>query len=795
MIEIEINGKTIEVEQGSMIIEAADKHGIPIPRFCYHKKLSIAANCRMCLVEVEKAPKPLPACATPVTAGMKIFTDSSKAREAQKAVMEFLLINHPLDCPICDQGGECELQDLSLGYGKDISRFTEGKRSVADENLGSLIATEMTRCIQCTRCVRFETEIAGHRELGMTNRGEHAEITTYVQNSIKHEMSGNIIDLCPVGALTSKPARFAARPWELNQTASIAPHDCVGSNIYVHTRTQKLMRIAPRENESLNEVWLSDRDRFSYLGVNSPDRLQMPMIKVDNNWQETDWETAFQFAADGLRKVLDQYGAKQIGALASPSSTTEEFFLLQKLMRGLGSSTVDHRLHQTDFADQKFAPLYPKLGIKIEELQTRDVILLVGSNIQREQPIASHRVRKASLKGSHVMSINVVDYPFNFDQQEKIIISPHQMVEILAGVAKALMSKPKEDLPQQIYDLLNDVEPSSAEKKIAAQLKKGEQSFIVLGAIAQNHPEASAIRALVQLIANLSGADWGCLTEGANSAGAWIAGAIPHRGAVGMSIPEIGLAANTALTASLRAYLLLGIEPELDCANPSAVNNSLLKSEFNIVLSSFNAPGYREYAHVILPIATFTETPGTYINAQGDWQNFKAIAIAPGEVRPAWKVLRVLANHLNIPGFDYVDSEEIITELRAAFDSYTPNTEMQWLCPKEIKKNISGITRITEWPIYSIDSVTRRSLALQNSGTYEPTAAYLNTKLAKHLHLKEGALVSVTQGGAQAELPIMISDRIPDDCVWIPAGRTETANLGSSFGVVEMVVDDTRGLG
>lgn len=379
MIDIEIDGKSLTVEPGSMIIEVADKAGIPIPRFCYHKKLSIAANCRMCLVDVEKSPKPLPACATPVTAGMKVSTCSARAREAQKAVMEFLLINHPLDCPICDQGGECELQDLSLGYGKDVSRFNVGKRSVKDDDLGPLIATEMTRCIQCTRCVRFGQEVAGIRELGATGRGENMQIGTYIKHSLTSEMSGNIIDLCPVGALTSKPYRFTARPWELKQIPAIAPHDCMGSHIYIHLRQQELMRVVPRENEAINETWLSDRDRFSYLGLQSEDRLLKPLIKVNGAWQEAEWEQAFAMVVKGISNVIAQYGARQIGALASPSSTTEEFYLLQKLIRGLGSQTIDHRLHQTDFTDQKQAPLYPSLGIPIAELEEQDLIMVIGA--------------------------------------------------------------------------------------------------------------------------------------------------------------------------------------------------------------------------------------------------------------------------------------------------------------------------------------------------------------------------------------------------------------------------------
>lgn len=786
MIELEIDDKQLEAEPGSMIIEVADKYGIPIPRFCYHKKLSIAANCRMCLVEVEKSGKPLPACATPVTAGMKVRTCSAKAREAQKAVMEFLLINHPLDCPICDQGGECELQDLSLGYGKDVSRFNIGKRSVKDDDLGSLIATDMTRCIQCTRCVRFGQEVAGFRELGATNRGENMEITTYIKHSMESELSGNIIDLCPVGALTSKPFRFSARAWELQQTASIAPHDCIGSNIYIHIRRNQVMRAVPRENEALNETWLSDRDRFSYQAVNSPERLQKPLIKVNGLWQETDWSVALQFAVEGLQKILTQYGAKQIGGLISPSATTEELFLLQKLMRGLGAHTIDHRLHQTDFADQKQAPLYPKLASSIEDLENKfDTILLIGSNIQREQPIAGHRIRQATLRGAQVLSINLLDHAFNFEQKQKIIVAPHKFVRVLAGVAKALLAQQNSN-ELSIIELLQDVQPTAEEKLLAEQLKTDQKKTILLGALAQNHPEAALIRVLTQFIANLLNAEWNCLTEGANSAGAWLTGAIPHRGPAGLAIPDAGLSANMALAASLKAYILFGVEPELDCANPAAANNALSKAEFVLAFSPFTSENYLQYAHVILPIALFAETAGTYINCVGDWQSFAAATKPKGDALPGWEVLQLLAKQLQLADFDYVSTEMIVMELKQLVAKGSV-IEEKWQGSKEIKVlNEQAITRITEWPIYSIDNVVRRASALQQSGTHEPTGVYLNAKLAARLQLQEDTLVTVVQGGAQAQLPVIFSSRIPDECVWIPAGRPETTTLGAAFGEIEI---------
>lgn len=789
MVEIEIDGKTLQVEPGAMIIEVADKVGISIPRFCYHKKLSIAANCRMCLVEVEKAPKPLPACATPVTAGMKISTISAKAKEAQRSVMEFLLINHPLDCPICDQGGECELQDVSLEYGSSISRFTEGKRSVKDDDLGPLIETEMTRCIQCTRCVRFGQEVAGVRELGATGRGENMTITTYVKHSMESELSGNIIDLCPVGALTSKPFRFKARAWELQQTDAIAPHDCIGSNIHIHTLRGKVMRVVPHENEKINEMWLSDRDRFSYAGLANDDRLHKPLIKVDGQWQETDWVNAFTAVVAELNRIKQDYGAEQVAALASPSSTLEEFYLLQKLMRLFGSNNVDHRLQQTDVADQKFLPLYPNLGIKLEEIENQDLIFLIGSNIQREQPIAGHRIRKATLRGTQVISVNVGDYAVNFSQTESIITSPAKFATVLAGIAKALSNLTENEFTTPVRNLLQDIQPTAAEIVLAECLQNGKNVALLLGALAQNHPEAATLRALSQLIAKLTGATIGYFTAGANSAGGWLAGAIPHRLPGGTNIEAKGLSANEALAQRLKAYLLINVEPELDCANSMLASAALAKAEFVVALSSFKSEHLLQYANVILPVAAFSETVGTYVNIEGRWQSFAAAANPPSEARPVWKVLRVLANQLNIPGFEYGTADEIRMELEEITKLASPLPE-QWFCPDKINEDSRvELTRITEWPIYAVDALVRRSVPLQKSASNDPIAAWISPSLAERFQLSEGKIVKITQHQAHVRLPVIISSRIPDDCVLIPAGRKETAGLGSAFGVVEIHVE------
>lgn len=787
MIEFEIDGKTIEAEPGSMVIEAADKVGIYIPRFCYHKKLSVAANCRMCLVEVEKAPKPLPACATPVTAGMKVFTRSDKAKDAQRSVMEFLLINHPLDCPICDQGGECELQDLSLGYGKDISRFTEGKRSVDDDNLGSLIATDMTRCIHCTRCVRFGQEVAGVKELGATGRGEHTKITTYIKHSLTSELSGNIIDLCPVGALTSKPYRYTARAWELQQAPSIAPHDCIGSNIYIHTRRQKVMRVVPRENEALNETWLSDRDRFSYLGLNSADRLLKPMVKINGEWQETDWPMALEKVASGIKTILEKYGPQQLAGLISPNATTEECYLLQKIIRGLGSQNIEHRLQQTDFSDDFTAPLYPKLDINLADVETQDVILLIGSNIQREQPLASHRVRKASLRGAQIMSVNSVDYDFNFAQQAKIIVSPRQIVTTLLGIAKALTVNNNARLPSVPAQLLQNITPSAAEVTIANYLQHNtENKLILLGAIALNHPQAASIRGLTKLICELSHAKIGYLTTGANSAGAWLAGAVSNRAAAGQVINDTEKNnAQNLLNESKKAYLLFGIEPELDCANPYQVKEALHKADFVVAFSPFKSSYYLQYADIILPMAAFAETSGTFVNVEGRWQTFAAAAPALGDARPGWKILRVLGNLFDLCGFDYDSSEQIRDELKELVEQtpFQPLT-LEFTLPNALIP--ANITRITEWSLNAVDSLVRRSNALLASASNEKIAVYLNTQLAQRLQLQQDELVAVKQGEGKAQLPVTIDDRIANDCVWIPAGWELTSALGAAFGEVEI---------
>lgn len=783
MVNIEINGIAIQAREGVMLIEAADEAGVRVPRFCYHKKLSVAANCRMCLVEVEKAPKPMPACATPVTEGMVVFTKSKKALAAQKAVMEFLLINHPLDCPICDQGGECDLQEMALGYGQDVSRFSESKRVVSAKNIGPLIATDMTRCIHCTRCVRFGQEVAGIREMGATGRGEHTEIGTYIEKSIGSEVSANIIDLCPVGALTSKPFRYSARPWELNERPAVAPHDCLGSNIFVQTRRNEVMRVLPRENDEINEVWLSDRDRFSYLAVNSPQRLTAPMIKVKGKWEETDWNTALEFTKKRLTEAMAG-DANNLATLISPNATIEEMSLAQKLTRGLGSNNIDHRLRQCDFSDQALAPAFPSLGMPINGLESVDACLLIGSNVRKEQPLAAIRLRKAAMHGARVMAINPVDYGFNFPLSEMELGSPAVMVRQLAGVAKALLKIKGEQGPAELDGLFANIESNDIQLAMAEHLNSAEKAVVLMGNLTQSCAQFADIRALASLLASQSGASLGQFTEGANAAGGWLSGAIPHRlpaaaqDCSGMNVAE-------SLEQPRKAYLLIGLEAELDINNSARASAALQSSECVISLSSFDSDKLREQSDVLLPVATFTETSGTYVNCEGKWQSFAGAVQPIGEARPAWKVLRVLGNFFELSGFDYLSSEDVRDELQSSCADIVTDKFTDVAYPSSLGDD-SQLQRLGEVSIYAVDAYTRRSDALQNTIDAMTVSARMNSQVASRHAVKDGDKIFAGQGNASVELLIEIDDRVADNCVVIPAGVQETTVLGDNFASVSL---------
>ncbi len=795
MVTIEIDDKKVEARQGQMIIEAADSVGIRIPRFCYHKKLSIAANCRMCLVEVEKAPKPMPACATPVSEGMKIFTTSNKAIDAQKAVMEFLLINHPLDCPICDQGGQCELQDVALEYGKDTSRFVERKRVVKDKDIGPLISTEMTRCIHCTRCVRFGSEVAGQRELGATGRGEFMEIGTYIEKSVNSELSGNVIDLCPVGALTSKPFRFQARAWELKAHASVSMHDCLGSNLYFHTHNNQVKRALPRENEAINEVWLSDRDRFSYEGLNHTDRLSSPMIKKDNRWKKVDWPTALSFAVERLQKITASQGKQALGAIASPNCTVEEFFLLQKLFKSQGCLNVDHRLRQVDNAQQAYMGSFPTMGLWLTALEEQESIVLIGCDVKKEQPLVNHRIRKAATHGGHVFSINPFEIQANYDAITHVVHEQGDFRLGLMEIVKALMGLcDKEvlaDCPVDAKDQLASITPSEQANDIANRLMATQKNSVLLGAYASSHPLASEIYWLARILAHLIGGTFGEMSNGANSAGGWLAGAIPHRSLFGQPENTIGLSAYEMFEKPRSGYVLVNCEPEYDCANPSLALEALNKADTVVALSVFDSPQLREYADVILPITPISEMTGTYINAFGDWARFNVAATPFGQSRPAWKVLRVMANLWDVPGFEYQSVEDVLGELltlKGTIPHFADNL-LSMHCKLSPIQARTKLVRLAPVGLYHVDGITRRAESLQKTQDGADFAKIgLNSVEAKNLGLKAQQKVWVFNGKTKSvnPLPLYIDDKLPNGVVIVPSSLFETQSLGAPFSFIDL---------
>jgi NADH-quinone oxidoreductase subunit G len=781
MATIEIDGKTYQVDNGKMIIEVADDNGIHIPRFCYHKKLSVAANCRMCLVQVENSRKPVPACATPITDGMKIYTKSEEAIRSQKAVMEFLLINHPLDCPICDQGGECELQDVSIGFGSGESEYKEAKRAVSDDNLGSLISTEMTRCIHCTRCVRFGDEVAGVRELGATGRGEQVQIGTYIQHAMTSEVSGNVIDLCPVGALTSKPFRFTARAWEMTQHSSIAPHDCIGSNIYVHVRRGEAMRVVPRECETINETWISDRDRYSYLGSNHPDRAKFPRIKKAGQWETVDWPTALQFAVDGMSKCIQQHGVEQFAGLASASSTLEELYLFQRWMRALGVMNLDHRLQQTDFRDQDYLSMMPQSSLPFAELEKQNTVLLVGTHLHREVPMAGIRVRKAWVSGAQVFAINPVAYDFPFTVAEQAVSSPHGMLQTLASILFSLVDDVT-TLPIDLQKWLLGVKKTSFSKQMALALKE-EKSVIVTGLISENHPDAAILRTLVHYISELSGASVLRLTQGANSAGASLAGVLPHRSAMGEPVAQQGQDVKTILENKLKGYCLMGVEPGYDFSNPHLARQALLAAEFVVVLSAFDEHAVEEYANVILPMASFIETAGTYINVDQTWQTVTGCALPPGEARPAWKIIRVLGNLMDCSDFEYTSTEQVLQEIQNRVNQ-KESMEYRPFDKADFPVHEQGLVRIGEWPLYRVDSLVRHADALQQSGSADKVCVRMHPETADIYKLGEN--VTLSQGEIAITLPLLRDDKVAKESVWVLNAMPETIDLGYAFAKIEV---------
>ncbi len=683
MVEIELDGRKIEVQEGSMVIQAAETAGTFIPHFCYHKKLSIAANCRMCLVDIEKAPKPMPACATPVTQGMIIRTKSDKAIKAQKSVMEFLLINHPLDCPICDQGGECQLQDLAVGYGNSASRYEEEKRVVPNKDVGPLISMEeMSRCIHCTRCVRFGQEVAGVMELGMSHRGEHAEIETFVGQSVDSELSGNMIDICPVGALTSKPFRYSARTWELSRRKSVSPHDSTGANLIVQVKNNQVMRVVPLENEAVNECWIADRDRFSYEALNGDQRLTEPMLKQGGQWQAVDWQTALEYVANGLKQIKAEHGPQEIGALVSPHCTVEELHLACALVRGLGSDNVDHRLRHAEFG----APEGVRwLGMSIASLSQLQGALIVGSNLRKDHPLFAQRIRQAARKGAALAIVNSAAHDAAMPLRHSAVTPASQWAQVLADVAAVVAAQKGVAAPAA-------GQATESAKAMAQVLLAGERKAILLGNAAAHHANASSLLALANWLATHTGASVGYLTEAANTVGAQLVGAQPQAG--GLDAEQMGQGA-------LKAMLLLGTEPEFDTAAAGPINASMVVS-----LSSFKVN--MAFSDVLLPIAPFTETGGSFVNAEGRVQSFHGVVKPLGETRPAWKVLRVLGSMLGLPGFEF----ETVEDVRSA------------ALPQDVAGKLSNATSAAvrlDTPakepcvatIYQLDGLVRRAPSLQ----------------------------------------------------------------------------------
>ena len=717
-LKLEVDGKAVEVPHGSTVMDATNKLGVYVPHFCYHKKLSIAANCRMCLVEIEKAPKPMPACATPVTQGMIVRTQSDKAVKAQQSVMEFLLINHPLDCPICDQGGECQLQDLAVGYGTSNSRYTEEKRVVLRKELGPLVAAEeMSRCIQCTRCVRFGQEIAGVMELGLAGRGENAEIVSFVGRAVESELSGNMIDLCPVGALTSEPFRYSARTWELSRRKSVSPHDALGSNLVVQVKQNRVMRVLPLENEEINECWLSDKDRFSYEGLNSPDRLQRPLIRKNGQWAEVDWREALDFVGAGLK-------GKDLGVLASPHSTLEELYLAGKL------GTADFRLRHSDFYKREGVPW---LGMPIAEVEKLDRVLVIGSFLRKESPLIAHRLRQAAKRRAQIHMLHSVDDDWLMPIASRKIVAPSAIVDAIAGFGEAL--------------------------------KGGKNAAVLIGAWAEQHPQAAQIHAAAQAL----GVKVGFIGEAANSVGGYVAG-LPSGGTVVDVLKKKGI-------------VVLGAEPELDCADPQATMAALRAAEFVVQLSPWKTG--LGYAHAVLPIAPFTESAGTFVSIEGRAQSFYATVNALGEARPGWKVLRVLGSLLGRREMEFDNIDEVRRACLAGKD-------LAALCSNQIGSVAaasapgSGIQRIADVPIYFADPLVRRSPPLQKTKEAQPPRAWMNSRLMRELGVSARQFVLVKQGAGEAKLMAALDDKLPDGCVRVAAGHASTAGLGALFGTVQV---------
>ncbi|MDN5842501.1 MAG: NADH-quinone oxidoreductase subunit NuoG [Alcaligenaceae bacterium] len=768
MVELTIDGIKVEADEGSMVIQAAHQAGMYIPHFCYHKKLSIAANCRMCLVEVEKAPKALPACATPVTNGMIVHTRSDKAVDAQRAVMEFLLINHPLDCPVCDQGGECQLQDLAVGYGESASRYKEPKRVVFHKPMGPLISAEqMQRCIHCTRCIRVGEEIGGIMEVGMLNRGEFAEITTFVGEAVESELSGNMIDVCPVGALLSKPFTMSARTWELARRRSVSPHDSLGANLVVQTKMDRVMRVVPFENEDVNECWISDKDRFSYAGLYTEDRLTHPMVKAcDGEWHEASWSDALQVVVDGINKAREESGGGRIGAIGSDTSTLEELSLLARLIRALGSENIDFRLRDNDPALNGALGGVPWLGMPVAELNQLDRVLVVGSFLRKDHPLMAQRLRQAAKHGMQLTLIDSVAVDPLVPVTGRMTVAPSALPNALAEVAVALAAESGVAADQAF----SGIQAGEAAQQIARSLASGERVGILLGNGVVSSAQAALIAANAAALAQASGAKLGFLTAGGNTVGGYLAGAVPTQG---------GLNAAQMLAEPLDAYIVLGAEPGLDSDLGNLAADTLKQSGFAVALTSFRSAA-EDWADVMLPIGPFTETSGTFVNAEGRAQSFKGVGAPVGDSRPAWKVLRVLGNLFELQGFDEETSEAVRDTVMAG--DLQGRLSNQISAAPGLAAAIDGIERVAEVPIYRSDALVRRSQPLQEHVASAPPQAGANGATLQSLGMQDGDQVRISGSQGSIELQVVADDAVADRCLRIASAFPQTAALGAGLG-------------
>ncbi|MEM8845195.1 MAG: NADH-quinone oxidoreductase subunit NuoG [Pseudomonadota bacterium] len=761
LVTVTIDGVELKAPRNAMLIEVADQAGIDIPRFCYHKHLSVAANCRMCMVEVEKARKPLPACATPVNEGMVVYTRSPLALDAQKGTMEFLLINHPLDCPVCDQGGECELQDVAMGYGSDVSRFTERKRVVKDKKIGPLVSTDMTRCIHCTRCVRFGQEIAGVRDLGATGRGEFMEIGTYVEKSLSSELSGNVIDLCPVGALNAKPSRMKGRSWEMFEHQTISPHDSFGSNLILHTLRGEVIRAVPQENPEINETWISDRDRFSYEGIYSEQRLKKVMRKDNDEWHTAEWSDALQ----NITQTLKEYSPQEIGILISPNQTNEELYLMQKIANALGIKNIDHRVHQTDFSDQDHDPSFPWLGMPITDVENQDVIVVVGSDLRAEQPMLAHKVRQATLRGAKVIVINPQHCEFFMDLSTHYVFTPQQWLEKLASVNQG----------EQFSELVS-------------LLKNAERSCVLLGGLAQQHYEYSSLRAVAYQLAQNSSSAFGYISVSSNASGASLLGALPHRKTMAAPTEEPGKHYVDMVNDPCKVYLLMGLEPEFDCALPAQTISALQTAEQVISLNSFTTESMREYCDWLLPLACFAETEGTKVNLEGRWQSFVQTINADGEVKEGWKILRMLGVELELDGFDFNSIEKVRSEIREQIDPSFAFTNALPHIPQVDINSVSfkDFQRVGSKPIYSIDALVRNAMSLQEAQKSMQAEVALHANDMNRLGLEEDDFVEVTQDEQAATFKCTQDNNLIEGTAYIPSGLVGSEKLGAIYGEVQI---------